>query len=380
MIISGEASGELYGSLLALELKRRIPEILLTGVGGDMMKDAGVKLISGISGAAGLIEALSSVRQLINTYNLIKKEFKTNRPDLIVLIDFPDFNLKVAKTAKSLGIKVLFYVSPQVWVWRKGRVNKIARLCNQIAVILPFEEAIYKDADIPCKFVGHPVMEEIQSLYLNVDALKQEFSIDPNRPVCAILPGSRHAEIDKHLEILAKTVGILKDKHCDLRFIMPLALSINWDKYSAIISEMSQAGVIMIKGRAVEALKVSDIALVASGTATLQTALLGIPMVVFYKVTPLTFFIGRLITNVTHISLPNILAGKEIVPELLQNRMNVRQLVSTFEEIYNNEDKTMSQSLREIIGLFSDKNPSMEVASMIIDMLSEIWVKPQTQL
>ncbi|MBF0473966.1 MAG: lipid-A-disaccharide synthase [Nitrospirae bacterium] len=371
MIISGEASGELYGSLLATELKKRQPEIILTGVGGERMEKAGVKVISKISGTIGFIEALSSAKQLIDTYRLIKKMFKTNRPDLIVLIDFPDFNLMVAKTAKAMGIKVLYYVSPQVWLWRSGRVNKIARLCDRIAVILPFEEAIYKDANIPCKFVGHPVMEEIQSFDLNIDGLKKEFSLDLNRPVCAILPGSRHSEMDKHLPILADTLDILSNKYPDLQFIMPLASAINWDKYSTIISRMSNAGALMVKDRAVEVLSVSDIALVASGTATLQTALLGVPMVIFYKVSPLSFFIGTLIMKIMPIGLPNILAGRLIVPELLQETMNVSELVNAFEEIYNNSEKkkAMSESLLAIRELFIGKNPSQEAASMIMDML-----------
>ena len=378
MIISGEASGELYGSLLATELFHRFPRLSITGVGGERMNKAGVKLIAGISGAMGFTEALSSVRQLLKTYKLIKEMFLTNRPDLIVLIDFPDFNLKVAKTAKAMGIKVLFYVSPQVWLWRKGRVKKIARLCDRIAVILPFEEEIYKNANLPCKFVGHPVMEEIESLDLNPDTLKKEFNLLPNRPVCAILPGSRHSELDKHLPILAQTFDILKGRHPQLQFIMPLATSLNLnDNESKIINDLKQSGVIMIVGRAVEVLSVSNIALVASGTATLQTALMGVPMVIFYKVSSVSFFIGSFLIQLKLFGLPNILAGKKIVPELMQDNMRTHELVKAFDEIYNNTaiKEAMSSSLINIREMFKGKRPSYETASIVTDILNDGQMK-----
>lgn len=373
MIISGEASGELYGALLAVELRKRLHGLLITGVGGDKMEKAGVKLISRISGAMGFTEAFSSLKHLIKTYFLIKDILKgkgVSRPDLIVLIDFPDFNLKVAKTAKSMGIKVLYYVSPQVWAWRGGRIKKIAARSDNIAVILPFEEEIYRNAKIPCRFVGHPVMEEMRGLSLDPVNFKKEFSIDTNHPVCALLPGSRHSEIERHLPIIEESAAILMERHPDVQFIMALASSIDWT-HNSIIKRLKEMGVIMVSGRAVEALSVSDIALVASGTATLQTALLGIPMVVFYKVSPLSFFLVKYIMTVKHVSLPNILAGRQIVPELLQERMNAKELVSAFEEIFNDKDKleAMAVSLISIKEEFKDKNPSIEVAGMICDML-----------
>ena len=181
MIIAGESSGELYGSLLARELKQRDPDMHIIGVGGQRMQEAGVELISAISDAFGLVEAVASLQKIKETYKRVVAAMKEQSPQVLVLIDYPDFNLKVAGKAKSLGIPILYYVSPQVWAWRKGRVKKIAKLVNRMAVILPFEEKLYRDAGVPCEFVGHPIMEEIETVLKSAVISQQSLKKDKNQ-------------------------------------------------------------------------------------------------------------------------------------------------------------------------------------------------------
>ena len=321
MIISGESSGELYGALLANALKSKWPDVHIIGIGGQRMSEAGVELVSRISDAFGIIEAVASLRKLKTAFNNAVEALKKFRPDVLVLIDYPDFNLKVAKKAKALGIKVLYYVSPQVWAWRKGRVPKIASLVNRMAVLLPFEEKIYKDAGLKCDFVGHPILEEIQGVLAkgNKAEFKTALGLDPDKPLLSLLPGSRPHELKKLLPLMIEVVRqfrndpeILKGNK-EYQFCMPLAPNTDEQKYHGFIETLKKEGVAIKKGESVKVLAASDMAVVASGTATLQTAFLEVPMVVVYKMSPLEFQIGKRIIDVKHISLANILAGKELL-------------------------------------------------------------------
>lgn len=392
MIITGESSGELYGALLAKELIKKSDNIQLVGIGGKRMKEAGVELISEISDAFGLIEALKSLKKLRRAYNNSLSTIKTRKPDILVLIDYPDFNLKLAKEAKKLGIKILYYVSPQVWAWRKGRVKKIAELVDMIAVLLPFEEKIYEDAGVRCEFVGHPVMEEIEEVS-NLYFKKNEsppFSINAgfrnffkisigaqtDSQLIALLPGSRPHELERLLPLMLDIVKKIKsDKEISsgnkLQFCMPLAPNTDENKYSLLLNELRNENVLISKGNSVKVLAASDIAVVASGTATLQTALLEVPMIVVYKLSPVTFFLGRIIIKVSHISLVNILSGnKTIVKELLQNSANPLEVLKEIKRIiydsaYRNE---MLNNLRKIKSLFENKKPSERVAEIVMEL------------
>lgn len=223
MIISGESSGELYGSLLARALKNSMPGVHLIGVGGERMKEAGVDLISSISDAFGLVEAVSAYSKIKAAFNRTVDAMKKFMPEVLVLIDYPDFNLKLARIAKSSGIKILYYVSPQVWAWRKGRVKKIAGLVDRMAVILPFEEKIYKSAGVKSEFVGHPILEEIESILVkggfeagyspNQELrtfFKTSLSLDPDKPLLSLLPGSRPNELNRHLPLMINVVRQFK--------------------------------------------------------------------------------------------------------------------------------------------------------------------------
>ena len=383
MIISGESSGELYGALLANALKDKWPDVHIIGIGGQRMSEAGVELVSRISDAFGIIEAVASLRKLKTAFNNAVEALKKFRPDVLVLIDYPDFNLKVAKKAKALGIKVLYYVSPQVWAWRKGRVPKIASLVNRMAVLLPFEEKIYKDAGLTCDFVGHPILEEIQGVLAkgNKAEFKSALGLDPDKPLLSLLPGSRPHELKKLLPLMIEVVRqfrndpeILKGNK-EYQFCMPLAPNTDEQKYHGFIETLNKEGVAIKKGESVKVLAASDMAVVASGTATLQTAFLEVPMVVVYKMSPLEFQIGKRIINVKHISLANILAGKDLVVELLQERANPGETIKELKKIMFDMEyrENMINQFKKIKGPFIGKKASQRVADIILEMV--IWRK-----
>ena len=384
MIIAGESSGELYGSLLAKALKRKWPDSHLIGVGGERMREAGVELVSGISDAFGLVEAVSAFRKIKVAFRKTVDALKEFRPDVLVLIDYPDFNLKVAKTAKSFGIKILYYVSPQVWAWRKGRVKKIASLVDRMAVVLPFEENLYRHAGLPCEFVGHPILEEIETV-LEADLRKQRdesrkslkvaLGFDAERPLLSLLPGSRPSELGRHLPLMREVVRKFKSDHevkagKDYQFCMPLAPNTDEGRYGAYLESIRKEGVSVRKGESVRVLGSSDLAVVASGTATLQTALLEVPMVVIYKVSPITYFFAKRIIKVKHISLVNLLADREVVVELIQERANPEEIMKELKMILFDAKyrEDMLSYFRAIKGPFLGKRASERVAEIVIEM------------
>ena len=377
MIVAGESSGELYGSLLAKALKAQSPDLRIIGIGGERMKEAGVELVSYISDAFGLVEAISSYGKIRTSFRNAVEALNKFRPDVLIPIDYPDFNMKVAKVAKALGIKILYYVSPQVWAWRRGRVKKIAKLVDRMAVLLPFEEKIYKDSGVPCEFVGHPILEEIEDYLAQRDkeGWKATLGFDTDKPLLALLPGSRPHELNKLLPLILDVVRQFKNdpeipaaKHC--QFCTPLAPNTDEQKYSHYLDLLKQEGVVIRKGDSVKALAASDMAVVASGTATLQTAFLEVPMVVVYKLSPLTYHLGKRIIKVKHITLANILSGREVVVELLQEKANAGEVIKEikkmmFDKNYRDE---MVRSYRKIKEPFTNKKASVRVAEMVMEM------------
>jgi len=376
MIVAGETSGELYGALLASALKKRTPAIRITGVGGERMQHSGVELISGISSAFGLAEAISSLKTIRETFAAAVSALRMHKPDVLVLIDYPDFNLKLAAEAKKNNIKVLYYVSPQVWAWREKRVTKIARLVDRMAVVLPFEEEIYKTVGLPCEFVGHPVYDEIRNLPADKNSLKAELGLEKGRPLLSLLPGSRPHELDRLLPLMLDVVREFRKEHVDYQFCMPLAPNTDMEKYSPILRLLEAEGVMINKGESLKSLAASDASAIASGTATLQAALIGVPLVVVYKVFPLTYWIGRMIVKgVKHISLVNILSDREVVKELFQKEATVGYIVQELTKILSSESykKDMLEAYARIRDIYSARNASERVADIVGEMAG--WKK-----
>jgi lipid-A-disaccharide synthase len=308
-----------------------------------------------------------------------------------VLIDYPDFNLRVARKAKKLGIPILYYVSPQVWAWRPARVKLIARLVEKIAVILPFEREIYRQAGVPCDFVGHPVIDEIREIMTRsgsgIDeigaqslkvAIRKEIGLDPARPVMTLMPGSRPHEIKALLPVMSEVIKSMRQQYPAYQFVIPLAPNLDEHKL-AIFSVLNKKGDMsahcrVIKGESVKALLCSDCAVIASGTSTFQASLLKVPFVVVYKVSPLTFFLGKRIVKVDHICLVNLLLNKSAegnsglyVKELMQEDVTGRNIMEEItkileEPLYRSEMLLQFDRVRR---LFIDKQASERVAEMI---------------
>src|SRR3989338_5701882 len=325
LIVAGEASGDLHGSNLIKALKEIDPALKLYGVGGEKMKGAGFSAIEDSKNMAvvGISEVFLKLGRLYAAFNKLKNTLDENRPDVVVLIDFPDFNLHFAKEAKKRKIPVVYYISPQVWAWRRGRVKKIARLVDKMLVVFPFERDIYKKAGMDVDYVGHPLAGIVSCRLSKEDALSG-LSMG-HGPVVALLPGSRRHEVERLLPVMLEAAAIIKKEIKDIQFILPLADTIEQAFIEKIISDFDKGGQGGIKsvchivsGRLYEVLKASDVAIVATGTATLETALMEVPMVIVYKVSILTSIIGRMLVGVDYIGLPNIVAGKWVVPELIQ--------------------------------------------------------------
>src|SRR5208337_3185388 len=297
-------------------LKSKNPGLRIAGVGGERMKYAGVELISSIASSFGLVEAVRTFGKIRKTFKKIVAAFTSFAPQVIVLIDYPDFNIRLAREAGRHGIKVLYYVSPQVWAWRTKRIATIGRLVDAMAVILPFETELYRDTGIQCKFVGHPIMDEIAEVTGNADnsrnAIKAELGLQPDRPVVVLMPGSRPHEVQKLLPVIAGAAAALKERSPEYQFVLPVAPNLSGDALASMHNELGKFSHLSLvtTTQPIKALLSADSAIIASGTATLQAALLRVPMVVLYKLSPFTYFVGKLVVKVGHVSLANILLDK----------------------------------------------------------------------
>lgn len=379
MIVAGESSGEFYGSLLAKTLRKQWPGVRVTGIGGERMRDAGVEMLSGISSSFGVTEALKSLRKIRESFRIASKALVELSPDVLVLIDYPDFNFRLAKVAKRHGLKVLYYVSPQVWAWRRGRVKTMGEIADRVAVILPFEEDVYREAGIPCEFVGHPAMEEIEEYESKIQNSGIE-NQNSGGPVIALLPGSRPHELGTLLPVFADFVRLSQDQLPGFRFIVPVAPNIGLEKFGCPVALLKEMGVAFVKGETIKTLASADMAVIASGTATLQAALLGIPMVVVYKLSPITYFLGKTLLDVKYISLVNIIPGKQVVSELIQHSATARNIMQEARKIlYDDKYRTaMINSFGAIRKMFSGRRPSLRVVEMIGGMAGWSGDKAET--
>ena len=309
----------MHGANLVREVKKLDSSLTFFGVGSRQMREAGVRMLADASdiSVVGATEVLTHIRAIYGVYSRLKAFLRSERPSLLILIDFPDFNIMLGKAAKKLGIPVLYYISPQVWAWRKGRIKKIAALVKAMIVVLPFEVELYKKAGVDVRFVGHPLVDVVRSDYSQEEARKQ-LGLDPRRRTVALLPGSRKKEIQNLLPDMLAAAAILASKFTDLQFVLPVAPTLDVEFVQGYVDK-SAVPVTIVDGRVYDALRASDAAMVASGTATLETGLMAIPMVIVYRVSALSFAIGSLIIDVENVGLVNIVAGKRVAPELIQH-------------------------------------------------------------
>ncbi|MCX5824869.1 MAG: lipid-A-disaccharide synthase [Deltaproteobacteria bacterium] len=352
MIVAGEASGDLHGGNLVRAMHQIDPDLFFYGVGGKKMQTAGVELLADAADMAvvGLTEVVFKLGMILQVMHRLKSSLAKTPPDLVILIDYPDFNLPLARAARRRGIKVLYYISPQVWAWRKDRIDIIRNAVDRMAVILPFEEEFYRKAGVDVTFVGHPLLDEVRRKYPRIVALKR-FGLRDEAITVAILPGSRKSEVARLLPEMLRACRILTEKISPIQFVLPLAGTLAPDFVRDILRQFP-VRVNVIPDEIYDVIAVSDAAIVASGTATLETALLETPMVVVYKVSGVSHAVGRRFIRVDHISLVNLIAGRTVVPELIQDDANPERIAAEVRELITRRGKAreMKLALAEIRG------------------------------
>jgi len=339
MIVAGEASGDIYGAHLVMAIKELDPCIKFFGLGGPEMERAGVRIMHQLSAMAvvGMTEIIPKSRYIFRALRELKQSLKqVTPPDLLILIDYPGFNLHLAKKAHSLGIPVLYYIPPQIWAWREGRVRKIAKRVDRVAVILPFEKEFYRRHGLKVEYVGHPLLD-ISLPKRDKEEIKKSLDINHNKtPILGLLPGSRHEEIESLLPVMIGAAEIISQDYPNLYCILPLASTVKEN----VVTPYIKTAKIDIKVERLdtkEILKIADLALIASGTATLEAAIIETPMVIAYKVSFLSYMLGRFLIKVSHIGLVNLVAGKAIVPELIQHKATALRLAEEALAILRNE-------------------------------------------
>ena len=355
LIVTGEASGDLHGAHLVTALKELSPALQIVGVGGASMRAAGAELVKDIPqlDVMGLI-GLSAVKTMLQRIARIRTLIKGERWDLVVLIDNPGLNFHFARVAKACGLKVLYYIAPQVWAWRRGRMRWIQQRVDHVLAILPFEEPLYRKAGVRCTFVGNPLLDEVAPSY-DREALRRQFGLSDAGPVIGLFPGSRKGELLEHIPLLLETVRRLAERHPGIQFLLAQASSIQ-DAFLADLLKQSPVPIRVFRNQASEVMVASDLLVVKSGTSTLQAAVVGTPMILFYRASSwLTYRLARLLIRVPWIGLANLVAGRGIVPELIHDEATPERLVHETERLLGDsrayEDmKTALLSVRHALG------------------------------
>jgi lipid-A-disaccharide synthase len=372
MIVAGEASGDLYGATLATELRALAPDTRLLGMGGDRMREAGVETLvdANVMAVMGLVEVLGHLPVIVKGFNILKRQLLSAPPRLLILIDYPDFNLRLAKVAKRAGIKVLYFISPQVWAWRSGRVKGIGEVVDMMAVLFPFELPFYRNAGIPVSFVGHPLLDLVAPA-LQCKEAAASLGLDPTRRTVGLFPGSRKSVIKRLLPVILESAALLKARMPDLQFVLPLAASL---RPGDIMPQIEAAGleVTVITGKNHEVMSACDAAISVSGTVIMELALVGIPTVLIYKVSPLTYQIGKRVINVPHIGICNIVAEKRLMKELIQHEAHPVAIADEVDLMLNDpayagEMRAGLAGVREKLGSGGALGRLARVAKQMID-------------
>ena len=372
MIVAGEASGDLHGAHLVREMKALDPALSFCGVGGRNLEDEGVRLVARSSEMAvvGLTEVFSKLRFIAGVFFRLRGMLRTEKPALLVLIDYPDFNLRLAAAARDAGVPVFYYVSPQVWAWRKNRIHRIRQVVDRMAVILPFEKDVYAQMGVDVDFVGHPLLDAVKRTLSREEALAA-FGLRDARPIVAMLPGSREKEVTTLLPEMAGAAEILARDFEGAQFVLPRADTVDPGLVQGILSR-HRAAVRVLDGRMYDAVGLADAAMVASGTATLETALLETPMVIAYRTSPLTAAVGRRVIRVKHIGLVNLIAGRELAPELIQEDATAPRLAAEVGAILADRRRrdAMRRDLAEIRRKLGEPGAARRAAAIAVGLMS----------
>jgi lipid-A-disaccharide synthase len=371
LMVAGETSGDLHGAHLMEAIRQIDPEVHFFGVGGEHLARQGMKLLyhSHSLSVVGITEALLKLRTVLKALGDLKSSLEQERPDLVILIDFPDFNLRLAKRAHQKGIPVLYYISPQVWAWRPGRVKLISERVKKMVVFFPFEVPLYQAAGVDVEWVGHPLLDIVKPR-LSRDEACQRFGLDPQRRTVALLPGSRIHEVERLLSPLLKSAHLLQKEIPDLQFVIPVAPGFTETSLSPWMKD-SPVEAKLIEGWTYDVMNLSELLILASGTATLEGAILGKPMIVIYKVSLISYLVGRAMVQVNHIGLVNLVAGEGIAPELIQKDVNPERIFQEALHILKDSglQKKMVESMQEVRQRLGNPGAAQRAAHIVVSML-----------
>jgi lipid-A-disaccharide synthase len=368
LIVAGEASGDLYGGLLIREVTRMSRGVVFFGVGGASMRKAGLYPLvrSEDITVVGLFEVIRHLGTIKKALGRVIASIDALVPDLVVLIDFPDFNFRVARAAKKAGVPVFYYISPQVWAWRRGRVKTLAGLVDKMVVIFPFEVDVYREAGVDVEFFGHPLMDVMSAAEHGPAARTR------TGRVVALLPGSRKGEVRRHMPVMLGAARIIREAARDVSFVILLAPTLSRSDIEPYLPD-GPAGTSVSRGEFLEVVRGADAAIVSSGTATVQTALAGTPMVVIYRLNELTYLLARLLVRVPYIAMVNLISQRKVVPELIQHEAAPERIARELLSILGDEAarKRMEEDLAEVRKRIGGPGASRRVAERIIGILGD---------
>lgn len=371
LIVAGESSGDLYGAKLVEAMTSLSPQLKFYGIGGREMERRGVNLLFSASELAvvGVTEVLGKVGTIWRAWRRMKRFIKDHKPHVAVLIDYPDFNLRLARVIKNNAVPVLYYVSPQVWAWRPGRIKKIAERVNKMAVILPFEASLYQKEGVDVEFVGHPLLDVLDEGLTRKEA-RRRLGISPDALLIGLLPGSRQREVQVLLPSLLGAAELLTGDFPSARFILPLASTIKKELVQGFTAR-HRVPLEIVEGRTFEVMKAADLLLVVSGTATLEGAIAGVPMVIIYRLSALSYLIGRVLIKMWCIGLANIVVGKKVVPELIQGEVTPQRIAHEAKKIL--QDHATREKIESEFKLVQEKlggkGASHRVARIALQMM-----------
>ncbi len=376
---AGESSGDQHAASMFLELKKHQPDIKGIGMGSVKMAQAGIDIRydSSAIGVIGVVEVIKHFADILTAFKAMKQLLLTERPDLLVCVDYKDFNFRLARFAKHNGIKVLFYVSPQVWAWRPGRVKKYGAVIDMMAVIFPFEVPYYEAERVPVRYVGHPSVDKVHPQRSKLDNFRI-IGLNNTKLVVGILPGSRRNEIERMLPVMLAAAHQLQTKFPGIHFLLPKADSIP-DTLLAEHLKSARLMITVIKHKPYDVIQCCDAIMTTSGTASLEIALLGVPMVIAYKLSPLTYWLGKLLVKTPYIGLPNIMLGKPAVKELIQHEASAENLAAEISKILTNRPYA-DQIRRDLIQVKEELGKGGGSKAMALLALEMLGVRAKFEL
>lgn len=372
-VVAGEASGDAHAGRMLSALRQQRPDIEVAGIGGDTMRQAGVNIVTDFSELAvmGLVEVLKRYRHIKGVFNQTVDYLKAEKPDLLVLVDYPGFNLKLAKKAHQLGIPVVYYISPKVWAWRAGRIKDIKKYVDTMLVLFPFEQDIYEDAGVAVSCVGHPLVDAVHSSMSQEEA-KRHFDLDASSKVLGLFPGSRRSEVQALLPTMLAAAEKIQQSFPETQIVLPLAPGLQANLLNEMLAS-SSANVRVVSGGFYDLIKACDGIVAASGTVTLEIALMGVPHLIGYRVAPISYMILSRLVKIPYVGLCNIVTGKNIITELLQDQMTVDELVPHLKTFLTQKHKKneAEQIQQQVLTALGPAGGAFNAASCISKLVGE---------